>query len=399
MLASFDVLIVGGGLVGCAAAWHLAAGGARVLLIDQGALGSGASGQNAGSLHFQIERRFLERAGGLGEEGERTATLSRIAIEDWRTLEQRLGTSLHVHMTGGLMVAETADQVELLERKAVRERAMGLAVETIDGDAARRLAPYLSTRIVAANFMGDEGHADSRIVAPAFARAAAAAGATIETGQRATVIERRAGGFNIAITGTTGSRQVAAEKILIAAGAWSARVATLANLHLPLVPVALTMSATERTGWPLPHLVQHVGRRLSLKQTHAGNLLIGGGWPARLRRDGDRFDLSRPPELIHAALRDNLVAATDTVPGVAALNLVRTWTGITGVTPDQLPIAGGFPSVPGLYCAAGGSAFTLGPTFARLIADQMLDRNRAEAEELLAVASPARFASLNGFMG
>ena len=53
-----------------------------MLLIEQGQLSAGASGQNAGSLHFQIERRFLERPGGLGEEGERTATLSRIAIED-----------------------------------------------------------------------------------------------------------------------------------------------------------------------------------------------------------------------------------------------------------------------------------------------------------------------------
>jgi len=395
-LAKIDALIVGGGLVGCATAWHLARGGARVLLIEQVQLSGGASGQNAGSLHFQIERRFLERPGGLGEEGERTATLSRIAIDDWRGLEARLGTALHVHMAGGLMVAESAGQAALLERKAARERAMGLAVETIDGEEARRRAPYLSPRIVAANYMADEGHADTRVVAPAFARAAVAAGATIRTGARVTALDRWGTGFNVAIAGED---VVTAGQVLIAAGAWSARVAALANLHLPLLPVALTMSASERSALTVPHLVQHVGRRLSLKQTHAGNLLIGGGWPARLHRDRDGFDLSRPPALVHESLRDNLIAATDIVPEVASLNLIRTWTGITAVTPDQLPVVGEFPGMRGLYCAAGGSAFTLGPTFARLLADQMLDRNRSEAGQLLAVASPARFESLNGFMG
>lgn len=366
-----------------------------MLLIEQGQLSAGASGQNAGSLHFQIERRFLERPGGLGEEGERTATLSRIAIEDWRGLEAQLGTALHVHMAGGLMVAESAEQAALLERKAARERAMGLAVETIDGDAARRRGRYLSPHVVAANYMADEGHADTRLVAPAFARAAAAAGATIRTGARVAALDRAGAGFRATIAG----QEVTAGQVLIAAGAWSARVAALANLHLPLLPVALTMSASERTAIAVPHLVQHVGRRLSLKQTHAGNLLIGGGWPARLHRDGNGFDLSRPPALVPESLRQNLVAATAIVPEIASLNLIRTWTGITAVTPDQLPVVGEFPGMPGLFCAAGGSAFTLGPTFARLLADQMLDRNRSEAEQLLAVASPARFESLNGFMG
>ncbi len=187
--------------------------------------------------------------------------------------------------------------------------------------------------------------------------------------------------------------------MLIAAGAWSAEVAAKANLHVPLFPIALTMNVSERLSPFMPHLVQHVGRRLSMKQAHAGNVLIGGGWPARLRQKNGAFDLSQPPELVPESLRGNLCAAIRTVPRTADVNLIRSWTGITAVTPDQLPVAGEFPTMRGLFCAAGGSAFTLGPTLARLVADQMLDRNRSEAERLLAVASPARFQSLNTFMG
>ncbi|WP_337190958.1 FAD-dependent oxidoreductase [Qipengyuania algicida] len=394
-----DALIVGGGLIGCAAAWHLALAGMEVMLVEQASTGSGASGQNAGSLHFQIERRFLERKGGLGLEGEQTATLSRIAIDDWSTLEDRLGVSLHVHMNGGLMVAENADQVAILKAKADRERAMGLSVETIDGAEARRRAPYLSEGIVAANFMAAEGHADTRKIAPAFATAATAAGAEIQIRTRLTKLEWQGASFRAEIIGSEGAFTVGAKKVLVAAGVWSARIAAMANLHLPLFPVGLTMSASERTPHFLPHLVQHVAQRLSMKQTEAGNILIGGGWPSRLHRVDGIFDLSRPAELIIQSLRNNLSVATKTVPRVADLNLIRTWTGVTAVTPDQLPIAGEFPTMPGLFCAAGGSAFTLGPTFARLVADQMLERERDEADRLLAVASPARFDSLNGFMG
>lgn len=371
----------------------------NVLLVEQGNVGSGASGQNAGSLHFQIERRFLERVGGLGEEGERTAMLSRIAIDDWRTLETRLGERLDVHMDGGLMIAETAEQVALLENKGECERAMGLSVETIDGDEARRLAPYLSSRILAANFMADEGHADTRVIAPAFAKAAQATGTRMRSWTAVTAIARNDNGFRATLTSADENETVHANRVLIAAGSWSARIAAMANLHLPLLPVALTMNATERVAPFIPHLVQHVGRRLSMKQTVAGNVLIGGGWPARLHQVNGAFDLSRAPELIPGSLRQNLIAATDIVPQIADLNLIRTWTGITAVTPDQLPVVGEFPSMPGMFCAAGGSAFTLGPTFARLVADQMLHRNRGEANRLLAVASPARFDSLNGFMG
>ena len=116
-----DVLIVGGGLIGCATAWYLAREGAKVTLLDSGDFGMGASGQNAGSLHFQLERRFLENGDALAEQAARIAALSRLAISDWSSLEADLATDLHITMNGGLMVAETAEECALLERKIPRE--------------------------------------------------------------------------------------------------------------------------------------------------------------------------------------------------------------------------------------------------------------------------------------
>jgi sarcosine oxidase subunit beta len=122
-----DVLVIGGGLVGCATAWHLAQGGASVLVVEAGDLNAGASGQNAGSLHFQIERRFLENGEALADQAARTIALSRLAIEEWRGLEAALGEDLEVVMGGGLMVAETPAEMVLLEAKARREAEWGRA--------------------------------------------------------------------------------------------------------------------------------------------------------------------------------------------------------------------------------------------------------------------------------
>jgi len=143
--------------------------------------------------------------------------------------------------------------------------------------------------------------------------------------------------------------------------------------------------------------VQHVGRRLSMKQAESGNILIGGGWASRLQRADTGFDLSRPATINPEALRANLKAAADTVPGVAALNIIRSWTGIVALTADQLPLVGAVSRVPGLYVAAGGSGFTLGPTFARLLAAEMAGECGGDGE--LALFSPDRFDHLNGFMG
>ncbi|AJP71655.1 NAD(P)/FAD-dependent oxidoreductase [Sphingomonas hengshuiensis] len=387
-----DVAIIGGGLIGCATAWRLAQAGASVALFEAGELNAGASGQNAGSLHFQIERRFLEGSESLTGEAACIVALSRLAVEDWRGIEDALGVDLHVSMRGGLMVAETAGEVALLERKAAVEAQQGLSVETLDGDAARSIAPYLSPAILAANFSRDEGHSDPRILTPALAAAAQAAGATVRSRTRVERITREQGRFTLQGEGWT----LAADRTLVAAGAWSAGVSALANLHMPLYPVPLMMNATARTAPIVPHLIQHVGRRLSLKQTHSGNLLIGGGWPSRLAQaPGGGFDLSRPAELLPASLAGNLRAAVDVVPRVARLDLIRSWTGVTAVSADQLPIVGEVPRMPGMWVAAGGSAFTLGLTFARLLAESMAGKVAPE----LAVVSPARFEHLNGFMG
>jgi len=137
----------------------------------------------------------------------------------------------------------------------------------------------------------------------------------------------------------------------------------------------------------LKHLVQHVGRRLSVKQVESGNVLIGGGWPAALTS----FPvLGSDPKIClqESSIIGNVAVALDVVPALAGLQLIRSWSGIACVSPDHLPVLGAVAALPGVFIAAGGSSFTLGPTYARLVSELMAS---GQASMPLQLYRPDRF--------
>jgi glycine/D-amino acid oxidase-like deaminating enzyme len=128
------------------------------------------------------------------------------------------------------------------------------------------------------------------------------------------------------------------------------------------------MMVTQRAPQLIGHLVQHMGRRISIKQLEAGNILIGGGWPALLRSP-DELGYAADAELQEMAMIGSAAVACHTVPATSELSVIRSWSGIACVAPDHLPVLGAIDSLPGLFIAAGGASFTLGPTYARLISE------------------------------
>lgn len=375
-----DVVVVGGGLLGCAVAWMLARDGVDVVLVERDQISQHASGQNAGSLHFQLEYRMVE----LGLEAARQAAealpLHLDAARMWAVLSEEFGESVGLVQTGGLMLAENPEQASLLQAKSEIERSWGLDVEMLSGDEARRRAPYLSESVVAAAYCPAEGKANTRQAGPALGRGALRHGARIHTRSRVTSMHRQSGRW-LVFTDSMGADGFAhqdrydAESIVLAAGVWTSELGDMLGAHLPTIAMALTITVTLKTDMFIDHLVQHAGTRLSLKQSAEGNLLIGGGWPARLPVDGrGNIDLNSRPELIRASVAGNAKAAIGVVPRVASIPALRTWVGTTTVTPDQLPLVGPVPGQPGAFVATGGSAFTLGPSFARVLSELVQGR-------------------------
>lgn len=394
MKTDSDVLIVGGGLLGSLLAWTLARDGAHVTLLEQDQINAHASGQNAGSLHFQLEYRMVEQGMESARTAARAMPLHLDAASLWAVLASQLGESLGVEQHGGLMLAEDEPQARVLEAKVELERSWGLDVRLLSGAEAREMAPYLSERIEAAAYCPLEGKADTRVAAPAFVRGARRLGAQVLTRTRVTAMERTRGRWRVTAESTDAQGRdeqvsLTAGAVALATGVWTSHVGHLIGADLPTIPLALTMTVTTKTEPFIPHLVQHAGTRLSLKQSHDGNVLIGGGWPARLITDNSGHpDFGRRPELLRASVSGNAAAAIRVVPSLRQLHALRTWVGTTTVTPDQLPLVGHVPGAPGVFVATGGSGFTLGPSFARVIADLIQGRS---PEHDVSAYQPSRF--------
>ncbi len=400
--SAFDVVVIGGGLIGCATAYYLAKGGATVLMVEKGELNRQASGRNAGSLHFQLEHRLIDHANGALEQFARIMPLNLAAINDWANLESELGTDLEVTMDGGLMLAETADEVALLERKCSLEKRWGLSTQLLYGSEVQKKAPYLCDEIQAAAFCAQEGHANPRLVTIALAESAVRHGARILTHSRVGVLERTGREWRACIVRDAAAgrdeetHDVTGGTVVNAAGAWAGVVAENAGLHCPIRAVPLLMNATERREPFIPHLIQHVSRPLSVKQVRDGNILIGGGWPAHFEQRHGRPDLESRARIDDQSILENLQVAQRMVPGLASFHLLRCWTGIVGVTADELPVLGEVAEVPGFVTAVGSSGFTLGPTYGRLISELILTgRTSIDIDPY----SPARFTRTNPIKG
>ena len=373
----YDAIVIGGGLLGCATAWMIARDGGRVLLVERDQINQHASGSNAGSLHFQLEYRMIDRGIEAARKAAEAMPLHLEAARLWAALPTLSAEAIEVKQTGGLMIAEDAGQVALLEQKTEIERSWGLENRLIDRAEIERIAPYLSERVIAAAFCPLEGKADARTAAPALARAALRLGADIQTRREVVALSRQGGRWQVSLQDRQGgsAEVVTAEAVVLAAGVWTTRLGQMMGAHLPTIPLALTMTVTLRIPKIIPHLVQHAGGKLSLKQALDGNILIGGGWPARLPLSADgQPDFESKPDLLRDSLAGNAAMAIRVLPELAGVPVLRSWVGTTTITPDQLPLVGPVPGQPGAFVATGGSAFTLGPCFSQVLADLVAGR-------------------------
>jgi sarcosine oxidase subunit beta len=142
----------------------------------------------------------------------------------------------------------------------------------------------------------------------------------------------------------------------------------MVGIGFELIPTAIQMCATVRTAAKLDILVQHIGQGLSVKQSGAGNILVGGGWPAASNELGGR------PEVSVGNLIANMRLAVRILPFLSELRILRAWAGPYSVTRDELPVIGEMPQRPGFFVAGGPHAFTLGPLWGKVVRDLILGR-------------------------
>ena len=363
-----DVAIIGGGLMGTSAALALRRQQRSVIVLEQGWCGAQASGVNYGGV-----RRQGRSASQL--------PLSQRAHAIWQQLPQVIGCDDEYRPTGHLKLARSeADLQALLDYRAMAAD-YGLVLEVLDAAALRQRYPWIGPNACGGSLCADDGHANPRLVAAAFASAAERAGARLL--QQNTVEQCRFDGNYFMLQTQTGQR-VRSRFLLNCSGAWGKQIAQQFGEEIPEQAIYPNMCVTE----PLPPIMDLslgvVGGGFYARQVERGNVVLGGG-----RGIGNlALQGTRPRVTATFAALSHLV---ELVPILRHATIIRSWSGVEGETPDHQPVIGASTRVPGLLHAFGfcGAGFQLAPAVGEVLAELV---STGESTTPIAAFSPQRFA-------
>jgi sarcosine oxidase subunit beta len=346
-LIETDALVIGGGIVGASAALALALKGRRVTLLERDFCGSHSSGVNYGGVRRQ--GRPLSQL-----------PLSQRAHAIWHGLTDLIGIDGEYLRSGHLKLARSERDMAALEAYAKASQGFGLDLQLLDRAQLRTRFPWAGDVAVGASLCADDGHANPRLVSPAFARAAQRAGAQVF--EQSAVIDVNHDGSAF-IVRTANGLTLRAPWLLNCAGAWAGELAAQFGEPVPMHTSHPAMLVTE----PLPMFMDMStgveGGGIYARQVARGNCVLGGGQGFSL--DDAR---ARPGQ---AAVLEILRNAAELYPPLTGAMAIRTWSGTEGYLPDREPVLG--PSIvqPGLLHGFGfaGSGFQIGPAAGEALAE------------------------------
>jgi dimethylglycine dehydrogenase len=268
MKSHAQVVVIGGGVVGCSVLFHLARfGWTDVVLLERDELTSGSTWHAAGGMHTI-------------NGDPNVAKLQKYTIELYKEIEELSGQATGVHITGGVLLAATEARMDWLRGVVAKGRYLGLDLEEISAEEAHRLMPLLDPKqFVGAVRNSEDGHLDPSGVTHAYAKAARKLGASVERFTRVVDIRRRPDGLWRVITD---KGEVVTENVVNAGGLWAREVGRMVGLELPVLAMEHMYLITEdmpevaevnaSTGKEVIHAVDFDGE-LYLRQERGGMLM------------------------------------------------------------------------------------------------------------------------------
>lgn len=352
---SADVVIIGGGVMGISTAYHLAARGCTdiVLLEKHDFLGAEATGKCAGGIRYQFSTEINVR-------------LSLLSLPMLERFEEELGQAIDLRRTGYLFLLDNVRDLAAFRANVAMQNRLGVASRILSLDEVQAMVPLLNLEgIIAAAWHARDGLADPNGVVQGYAAAARRLGARIITGVEATGIRVEAGRVAAVETPQGG---IATRAVVNAAGPWAGRVAALAGVDLPVVPLRRQIAVTTPLkGIPddFPFVIDF-SRSLYFHREGRG-ILTGQSNPD----EQPGFDQS----VDHAWTERHLENAMWRFPLLERAGLLREWAGLYEVTPDAHPVIDGLSDPAGFYIVAGfsGHGFMHGPAAGLLMAELILD--------------------------
>ncbi len=345
--AQAQVVVIGGGIIGCSTAYHLAKEHkANVVLLEQGKLTSGSTWHAAGLV------------GQLRSSASITQLLKR-SVELYRSLEAETGLATGWKMTGCLRLATTDDRWTEFRRLATTARSFGMDMELLSPAEVKRMWPLLETSdLVGASWLPTDGQASPTDITQSLARGARMHGATILEGVRVTGVEMD--GRRILALRTSQGR-IAADVVINCGGMWAREIGAMAGVNVPLQPVRHQYIVTEKIAGLAPDVatIRDPDRRTYFKE-EVGGLVMGGYEPDPIA--WTTGDIPRPFEFQlfdddweHFA--QHLEQAMARVPALATTGIRQMINGPESFTPDGNFILGAGPECANMYVGAGFNAF------------------------------------------
>jgi sarcosine oxidase subunit beta len=379
MSTSHDVIVIGAGVVGCSIAWHLAALGARdVLVLDRLQIGAGTTAQSSGILrtHYSVP------------ENVELARRSFAAFEHFADYVGDAEAASGLVKCGYLIAAPEGARLAPLRASLDQQRAMGIELQLLDAaQAAERLPICRFDDAALIGYEPQAGFADAYLVATGFARAARRRGVRFMEGLAVQRLVRTAG----RITGVeTTQGRLHAPLVISAQNIWSRELEDWTGLAMPLKPERHRVFALEGPQ-PYTHAMpvyKDLGSpgMLYCRSYGGRQMLVSEGIAGEVLQQPD----IEPGDIPMDAVIEVGLQVAERFPSYEAAGLAASWTGVYDVTPDWNPVLGRLEAVPGLLLAFGfsGHGFKLAPAVGRLLAQEALG---LPADVSLAPYAPERF--------
>jgi len=360
-----QVLIIGGGIVGCSAAYHLAKSGCEdVLLVEKGELTSGSTWHAAGLVGQLRSSRNVTR-------------MLKHSVELYESLEAETGQATGWKQVGGLRLACSEERMQELRKGATTARSFGLEMHMLSPQEALDLFPIMSPKdIVGGAFLPTDGYADPSSVTRALAKGARDRGVTIERGVRVEEFllkDRR-------VTGVRTNRgDIEVETVLLAAGMWSRQLGALAGVNVPLIPVMHQYMVTDKIpGIPADLPTMRDPDKLVYYKEEAGALAMGGYEhdPIPWSTEGIPTDFGQQllePDFDHFESISTL--AIERTPLLETAGVRELINGPESFTPDGNFIMGRAPELDNFFVGAGFNAHGIaaGGGAGRMLSEWILD--------------------------
>ena len=400
-----DVVVVGGGINGCAIAYNLAKRGTKVVLLEKGNIADEASGRTFGAVRNL--RRFPAEMCWMSE-----------SLKLWDQLDEELQARTGFTRGGAIILAENDNDVEAIEASAQLAKDYGLKSYSLKTPKElREIVPGLEGPIKGGLYTPDDGYADPPDTVNAFARAAQENGAQIYTQTPVQGIEVSGGNVSSVITGRG---EIKTSTLVCATGIWSAKLARMVGLSLPIKTTRIVGIETEpcspqftpfvfgplggfrptsrgtiylTIGYRLPinydmatdalRNLRHwmptlISFRKQIKMNVGVDLLKDiartlPGSPARKRPFA--FSSGVEPKIDRKMLKQIKSKFDQLMPSLKDVKIVRTWGGQMAMTPDMIPILGKVDRPQGLILIVGwsGHGFAPGPIMGHLMTELILD--------------------------